>query len=83
MAFPSGICTETHVPCVTYKIWSAHFVRFNGDLTSLTAVGQLDVYNSHGILMQVEEDIVWLDVFVDVYSANDPQRESIGSISPV
>jgi hypothetical protein len=36
-----------------------------------TAVSQLDVYYCRGIFIQVEEDIVWFDVFVDLYSASD------------
>jgi hypothetical protein len=44
------------------KLICAH----SGISISLTAVGQLGVDHCRGIRTQVEEDIVWFDVFVEV-----------------
>lgn len=52
-------------------------------LVSLTAVCQLGIYYCRSVFVQVEENIFWLDVFVDVSSAYDTRGGLISVISPV
>ena len=50
---------------------------------SLTAVSQLDIYHCPGIFIQVEEDIVWFDVFIEMYSVRDTRGGSLNETLPV
>jgi hypothetical protein len=52
-------------------------------LMSLTAVSQLGIYYCRSIFVQVEEDIVWLDVFVDINSAHYARGGLIDEALPV